>query len=99
MKRLAIVAALSALALTSCGGASTAKPGTEPGRTTLKDSDVYYGDLLESKVKLVDGRKVTCVVFDGGHAGGLSCDWVSAATPSPTATTTPTDTPTTVEIP
>lgn len=26
----------------------------------------------------VDGRGVTCVVYDGYKEGGISCDWVSA---------------------
>lgn len=30
----------------------------------------------------VDERDVTCVVWDGYNAGGISCDWVSAGKPS-----------------
>ena len=27
----------------------------------------------------VDGRSVTCVVWDGYNAGGISCDWSPSA--------------------
>nr|DAL41027.1 MAG TPA_asm: hypothetical protein [Caudoviricetes sp.] len=34
--------------------------------------------LKENRVNLTDGRTVTCVVYRGGYAGGVSCDWEGA---------------------
>lgn len=35
------------------------------------------GEMSEQKMKLEDGRTVTCIVFYGYRAGGISCDWDS----------------------
>lgn len=31
--------------------------------------------LSEWKYTLSDGRIITCIVYQGGYAGGLDCDW------------------------
>lgn len=64
MKRTIAAIALVALALTGCGV-------DEQGNKRMDG-------LKENRVNLTDGRTVTCVVYRGGYAGGLSCDWEGA---------------------
>jgi hypothetical protein len=43
--------------------------------------------LHETSFTLSDGRTVTCIMYDGtSYAGGLSCDWESAALDTGTGT-------------
>ncbi|WP_180297908.1 hypothetical protein [Snodgrassella alvi] len=35
----------------------------------------------ETSITLRDGRKITCLTYRDGYAGGLSCDWHN--TPQP----------------
>lgn len=50
-------------------------PSGEPEQVdwSYKGSYVY-----ESPIKLNDDREVTCLVYDDGRSGGLSCDWANA---------------------
>jgi len=50
---------IAVLALAGCG---ETEPGSVGGTTEVIRVDV-------------DGRKVTCIVWDGHNAGGVSCDW------------------------
>lgn len=62
---IGLAAAMAAGALVACGA-----PEPEPmqlGHELGDESRVVRFD--------VDGRKVVCIVFDGGNAGGISCDW------------------------
>lgn len=62
-RRLAAVLLLAAaLVLTGCGNAP----------------DEEAQGVRESTQRLSDGRTVTCLVYKGGYAGGLSCDWDNA---------------------
>lgn len=66
----ALSAAVLALTLTGCGETAPDEPGQAP---------VVVGDGMYVKtVDLPDGREVTCVVYAGYKAGGLSCDWDGA---------------------
>uniref|UniRef100_A0AAU7J7X7 Uncharacterized protein n=1 Tax=Microbacterium phage Merry TaxID=3144827 RepID=A0AAU7J7X7_9VIRU len=38
--------------------------------------------MSEYQHTLFDGRTVTCLAWQAGYAGGLSCDWANA-TPNP----------------
>lgn len=66
MNHTTIVAGLVALAftLTGCG---VDEDGVPAG-----------GSLHELHRTLEDGRAVTCIMYKGGYAGGLSCDWEGA---------------------
>lgn len=63
MKRLLIIAASAALLLTGCSGGGQSTAGTP---STL---------LKERTITLTDGRTITCIIYQNGYAGGLSCDW------------------------
>lgn len=47
--------------------------------TAAKPETVELGHQLPAQTRLVfvdvNGRTVPCVIFDGGRAGGISCDW------------------------
>lgn len=70
----AVLAALVATGLSGCT-ASAATEGTEaeerPGFTRV----TFQSTLTEQQIELDDGRVVTCVLYDGAHRAGLSCDW------------------------
>lgn len=68
------------LTLTGCGSSASTPAPTK----TTDDSS-----LSESTITLTDGREVTCVVYSAIKQGGLSCDWVGAATPAATPEVTP----------
>lgn len=70
MKRIA-VAALSVLLLAGCGEESTS---TEPPETLAPEG------ITEVRHKLLDGRTVTCLLWDEGpgYDSGMSCDWANA---------------------
>ena len=40
--------------------------------------DSTHEKHLTPKVITVDGRDVTCVIYQSGNAGGVSCDWEGA---------------------
>ena len=58
-KRL-IVAGMLALGLAGCSAESEAATNT---------------DVSGIVVPLLDGGSVTCVVYEGYKAGGITCDW------------------------
>ena len=66
-KRIAAVAAAGTIALMTALTACSAE-----------DWDRTNENRLTPKVITVDGREVTCVIYQSGHAGGLSCDWDGA---------------------
>lgn len=66
---------VAALALAGCAQQrSTSDPEPPP------QSNSTY-ELQERHIRLADGRDVTCLVYDSGKAGGISCDWVLANAP------------------
>lgn len=69
-KLLAIVGTLlvSAFLLVGCSTAPADQPNT----------DGKIGEGMNVVEVDVNGTPVTCVVWDGFKAGGLSCDWESA---------------------
>ncbi len=69
MKKLIIVLAVASLLLGACGESGTAATPSQPGP---------WGSEFAVSVVDVNGRKVTCVVWDGYRAGGISCDWANA---------------------
>lgn len=56
--------------------ACTAGPN-EDSETNLRVGS--FGALSEHQMPLSDGRIVTCVVFQAGYKGGVSCDWERAS--------------------
>ena len=72
--RKVITAALASLvavaALAGCSGTPDPEPVTAPSKIDGA-SDIVHID--------VDGRKVTCIVWQAYRAGGISCDWAGAA--------------------
>ena len=74
---LAVLLVPACLMCAGCGGADTAA-----SRNAIDDcanynlSDRGFG---ECKLRLRDGRRVTCVIMSGYRKGGLSCDWEHAA--------------------
>lgn len=58
-------ALIAVIALTGCG---LEDPGTELPESGLK----------ERTATLEDGRKVVCLTWKRGYAGGMSCDWAGA---------------------
>lgn len=74
MKRryLAATAALALAAVVTGCTVSTDQPGTDDR------AGKFNPDLLERKIHLLDGRDVTCVIYNGYGKGGVSCDWVGA---------------------
>lgn len=60
-KRL-IVAGMLALGLAGCSGGPSAEAATNT-------------DVSGIVVPLPDGGSVTCVVYEGYKAGGITCDW------------------------
>lgn len=80
--------------MTACHAGETTETGTtESGQVNagygdghvIPDSDYYV------KKFVIDGT--TCVIFNDGGAGGLSCDW-PAPTPAATDPYYPTESPT-----
>lgn len=51
------------------------------GTDRVRDDDIV-DHLHGVEVQLPDGRPVTCVVYEWGNTGGVTCDW-------PTSTPTP----------
>jgi len=73
-KKLAII-------LVTSGSLMLAGCGTVPEAQPFEKTDTYSGFTIEEiKHKLKDGREVVCLVEDGGHDGGISCDWDNATT-------------------
>lgn len=50
----------------------------EQGFTNERTNDLQ---IYESQVQLSDGRFVTCLKYDEGYGGGMSCDWDNATAP------------------
>jgi hypothetical protein len=61
-----ITSIISILALAGCGADTTSTPSP---------TDLNQDDTKVRVVHLDDGRKVTCVIYEGYKAGGISCDW------------------------
>lgn len=61
-KMIGIIGA--ALLLSSCG---------DPGR--VQAGDEILSSTTTGVIQTPDGRKVTCVVWQGYQAGSISCDW------------------------
>lgn len=98
MKRLLIVIALCLTLpfMTACHSGEAEQPGTtQSGQvdTGYGDSHIIPDNEYYVKKFVIDGT--TCVIFNDGGAGGLSCDW-PAPVPTPTATDPyyPTESPT-----
>jgi hypothetical protein len=73
MKNFRIALAIFAVVvLAGCGNAGS----VEKNSTRLNHG--VYGGMQAFLVDTPDGRTVTCVVYDGNRAGGVSCDWASA---------------------
>lgn len=69
--RAVILAGIALGAFAGCGEPSKpSEPGKTDGAYEVIYADVTYAD--------VNGRKVPCVIWDGGQAGGISCDWAGA---------------------
>ncbi|MDN3356050.1 hypothetical protein [Actinomadura sp. DC4] len=70
----AVITAAVALVLAGCGsGGAAGEPNGNPTAPfTSADSSQ---DLTVVHVKVDGGPPVTCVIYDGYRAGGLSCDW------------------------
>lgn len=66
---LAAIAAVAALGLSGCAAPETTE--VESAGENLSDG------LKESKIRLSDGREITCIIYTGVRKGGLSCDWES----------------------
>lgn len=81
---------LSVLALTGCsaveaefGGGEQSEAPEAPEQSERRTSDPQ---IHESRIRLSDGRVVTCLKRRAGYSGGLSCDWDNATAPdSPSA--------------
>lgn len=58
-----LIAILAVLVLTGCGTDGEGGLGGE--------------DFHDKKVRLDDGRVITCVVFHAINEGGISCDWAN----------------------
>lgn len=56
------------LGLAACGAPPQSR---EEGWTNISE----YNEYVKTVEVLVDGDPVTCVVYDGNNAGGISCDW------------------------
>ena len=75
---LAGIAAVTVVSLAACSGGPSGGTTTQP---VDKGAGSYSSSLSERIIKLKDGRVVTCVIYEGGYAGGLSCDWDNAKAP------------------
>lgn len=72
---LAAIAAVAALGLSGCA-ASSLDNGAPPETTEVDSAGAHLSDgLKESKIRLSDGREITCIIYTGIRKGGLSCDW------------------------
>lgn len=60
------------LALVFAGCSASGGSGDRP----VQNNSVY--DLTEKSITISDGRRITCIVFEDGDAGGISCDWAGA---------------------
>lgn len=69
MRKIVAIVALLALA-----GCSDPAPETSVSKTQTGDGS------LSVEVIEVNGRQISCVVFDGYNAGGVSCDFTREAT-------------------
>lgn len=63
------------VALAACGAADPVEPETPGGWTRIDGGDwddpkTYYGEFV-----IPDGRRISCLAWNGPAAGGLSCDW------------------------
>lgn len=80
-----ITAAALALSLSACGGQASADEGgdeAQPSQGTVKIADYASIEVYEVPVK---GKTVTCVLYDGYKAGGLSCDFEPLHVPTPSS--------------
>lgn len=75
---LAGIAAVTVVSLAACGSDGRGGVTTQPND---KGAGTYSSSLSERIITLKDGRTVTCVIYDGGYPGGLSCDWANAKRP------------------
>jgi protein involved in sex pheromone biosynthesis len=66
MKTKLIIAATAAFFIAGCDYSEETK------RNIVKQATE---DTIETQVVLHDGREITCLVYRGYRAGGLSCDW------------------------
>ena len=41
-------------------------------------SKISSWSIIEIRKTLEDGRTVTCLIFDSGNSGGITCDWDNA---------------------
>lgn len=73
--RSVTVTICAALLLTGCGNSANMN-GAD--KDTAVGDGTFGGSLGDYRVPLDDGRTVTCVVYDGYKAGGVSCDWANA---------------------
>lgn len=69
-RKLAVTLIVAALALTGCGYGGNPESDDNAGGESR--------NLYERSITLTDGRDVTCVVYQSGYKGGLSCDWENA---------------------
>jgi len=78
LKVAAVIACFAVLGLVGC---SKLPADTDKYSIKGSDSDGSGYELRESSIILEDGRKITCVTYDGtgtSNSVGVSCDWVSA---------------------
>lgn len=65
------------IGLSACGAPE--KTSTQVSQPEEVQKSFDSGSYLKIGFKkLPDGRTVTCVVYQQGYAGGLSCDWANA---------------------
>lgn len=64
-----------ALLLAGCGNSADMN---DSDKAVSTGDSAFAGSLGDFRVPLKDGRTVTCVVYDGYRAGGVSCDWATA---------------------
>lgn len=72
MSKGAAIRILQAIALVAAGAWLLAGCGEVTG---VNEEHGWNGTMTEVPFTLDDGRKITCVTFEGNGGAGLSCDW------------------------
>ncbi|MBW3092664.1 hypothetical protein KIH79_06825 [Bifidobacterium sp. 82T10] len=71
-----VCTALCITALAGCGTTdNTETPNTTTTTVTKSECTNYSNDFRTCTITMPDTRRVTCIYFHEGYAGGLSCDW------------------------
>jgi PBP1b-binding outer membrane lipoprotein LpoB len=76
MKTKLIIAAIAAFFIAGCEMTEA-----EKAEARKINVETITSRIKETHMTLSDGRKITCLVYDGYYAGGLSCDWHNTQQP------------------